>query len=241
MILFPAIDILKGRSVRLLHGAYNRVTDYGEPVEMAKKWEAQGAEFLHIVDLDGAKAGMGVNSAVVKQIVQAVKIPVQLGGGIRTLSDIAARLNDTGAARVILGTACCENPQLIAQAVSRFGAEKIVAGIDAKDGFVAVKGWLECLPLSPFELGKKMYAAGLRYTVFTDIGRDGALSGVNVSACAEMTKQTKLQCIASGGVSALSDLHALKKEGLYGAILGRAIYEKKFSVDDALKAISSKE
>jgi len=237
MILFPAVDILSGRSVRLLYGEFDKVTDYGDPVEMARRWESQGAEFLHIVDLDGAKIGAGVNSPAVRAVVRAVKIPVQLGGGIRSLDDIAHRLSETGVARVILGTACCNNPEIIAEAVKYFGAERIVAGIDAKNGFVSVKGWTAESDITPIELGKKMRALGVKYVVYTDIGRDGALTGVNVAACAEMARETGLHCIASGGVSTLDDLIALKKENMYGAILGRAIYEGKFSVTEALSVI----
>ena len=241
MILFPAVDILNARSVRLLYGAFDKVTDYGHPVDMAEKWASQGAEFLHIVDLDGAKTGAGVNSAVVRDIVKAVKIPVQLGGGIRTLDDISARLTETGVARVILGTACCADPGLIAEAVKRFGPERIVAGIDAKNGFVSVKGWTAESDITPIELGKKMRDLGVKYVVYTDIGRDGALTGANVAACAEMARETGLNCIASGGVSTLDDLTALKQENLYGAILGRAIYEGRFSVREALDCIKPRE
>ncbi|MCL2797931.1 MAG: 1-(5-phosphoribosyl)-5-[(5-phosphoribosylamino)methylideneamino]imidazole-4-carboxamide isomerase [Firmicutes bacterium] len=237
MILFPAVDILNGRSVRLLYGEFNKVTDYGLPVEMAVKWESQGAEFLHVVDLDGAKSGFGVNSAVVRDVAKAVRIPVQLGGGIRTLDDISARLTETGVSRVVLGTACCINPELIAEAIKQFGPERIVAGIDAKNGLVSVKGWTAESDVTPISLGKKMRSFGVKYVVYTDIGRDGALTGANVAACAEMARETGLFCIASGGVAALSDLAALKKQNLYGAILGRAIYEGKFSVRQALDAI----
>jgi len=236
MILFPAVDILKGRSVRLMHGDYNQVTDYGDPVEMAQKWTLQGAEFLHVVDLDGAKLGEGVNSDVVKEITSALKIPVQLGGGIRTLTDIEKRLN-TGVSRVILGTACCSNPDMIAEAIKKFGAERIVAGIDAKDGYVAIKGWVELSTLKSVDLGRTMSDIGVKYVVFTDIGRDGALTGVNVSATVELMKATGLSCIASGGVATLDDLVALKQENLYGAILGRAIYTNQFDVSDALKVV----
>ncbi len=221
MILFPAIDILQGRAVRLLRGEFTEVTDYGDPVDLALAWRDQGAEFLHIVDLDGAKGGSGVNMETVRGIVQTVKIPVQLGGGIRSLSDIADRLA-SGVARVILGTVCCTDPQLVREAVGRFGAEKIVAGIDAKDGKVAVKGWVEQTELSPVELGIKMRDCGIRYVVYTDIGRDGALTGVNAAACWEMAEKTGLCCIASGGVASLGDLRALNAAGIYGTILGRA-------------------
>jgi len=238
MILFPAIDILNGRGVRLLHGKFDKVTDYGDPIELALKWEGQGAQYLHIVDLDGAKSGKGVNSGIVKKITEAIKIPVQLGGGIRSIDEIEARLTATGAARVILGTACCENPSMLGEAVKRFGAEKIVAGIDFKDGFVAVNGWLNETKITPIELGKTMKSIGVKYVVFTDISRDGALTGVNVDACVKMASETGLDCIASGGVSSLADLRAVKAKKLYGAILGRAIYTNQFTVADALKEVA---
>jgi phosphoribosylformimino-5-aminoimidazole carboxamide ribotide isomerase len=238
MLLFPAIDILNGRAVRLLRGDYAAVTDYGKPVERALKWESEGAEYLHIVDLDGAKNGSGVNLNTVREITAAVKIPVQLGGGIRTLADIKSRLA-AGAARVILGTVCCREPELVKQAVQKFGAERIVAGIDAKDGRVAVAGWVEETEISPIALGKLMRESRVRYTVYTDIGRDGALTGVNTAACREMSEQTGLRCIASGGVSTLDDLRALSRENLYGAILGRAIYENRFTVAEAINTVKN--
>ncbi len=236
MILFPAVDILNGQSVRLLHGNFDKVTVYGDPVEMAEKWVGQGAEFLHLVDLNGAREGKGVNFSVIKRIAEKVKIPLQLGGGIRTMSDIAERL-ESGVTRVILGTACCNNPEIVKQAVNQFGAERIVAGIDAKDGKVAVHGWEESSDLSPYELGEKMYSFGLRYVVFTDISRDGALTGVNVDSCVEMAAETGLNVIASGGVGSLDDLRALNAKNLYGAILGKSIYEKKFNVTEAKEVI----
>ena len=237
MILFPAVDILDGKSVRLLHGKFDQVTVYGDPVDMAKKWESQGARFLHLVDLNGARDGINSpNFPVIERITKAIKIPVQLGGGIRTIEDIEKRLA-CGVERVILGTACCGNPEIVEEAVKIFGAEKIVAGIDAKDGFVAVRGWVESSGISPYELGKKMYGLGLRYVVFTDISRDGALVGVNVSSCAKMARETGLNVIASGGVSSLDDLKLLKQENMYGAILGKAIYENKFDVKTALEVI----
>ena len=236
MILFPAVDILNGQSVRLLRGKFDDVTVYGDPVEMAKKWVGQGAEFLHIVDLNGARDGKSDNFPVIKKIVESVDVPVQLGGGIRTLEDIKTRLS-SGVARVILGTACCGNPDIVKKAVETFGAEKIVAGIDAKDGKVAVRGWEESADVAPYELGAKMRSLGLKYVVFTDISRDGALGGVNVSSCAEMAKKTGLCVIASGGVSCLDDLKKLENENMYGAILGKALYENKFDVREALEIL----
>lgn len=240
MILFPAVDILNARAVRLLYGDFNQVTDYGTPLEMATKWVEQGAEFLHLVDLDGAKSGSAKNLEVVKEIVKKLKVPVQLGGGVRTMEDIELRLNEVGVSRVILGTACYSTPDIIKQAIGKFGAERIVCGIDAKDGKVAIKGWVESVDMTPIELGNKMAGMGLKYVVYTDISRDGALTGVNVGACKEMTDKTGLKCIASGGVSTLDDISELAKIDMYGAILGRAIFTNKFTVGQALD-IANKE
>ena len=234
MLLFPAIDILNKRAVRLMHGDYNKVTDYGCPVQKALDWQSQGAQFLHVVDLLGAKEGMGIACDIVAQIVKSVKIPVQLGGGIRTLVDIKNRLNSTGVSRVILGTVCCSKPEIVKQAVKEFGSDKIVAGIDIKDGFVATSGWLQTSKIKAIDLGKKMREFGLEYCVFTDISRDGALTGGNISLTKEFSDATGLNCIVSGGIASLDDLTSAKQQSLYGAILGRAIYENKFSVSQAI-------
>jgi len=226
MIVFPAVDILQGRAVRLLRGDYNKVTDYGTPVERALMWAEQGAEYLHIVDLNGAKTGTGSNLPIIRDIVKQTKIKVQTGGGVRTLDDIKARL-DAGVERVILGTVCCRDPELVARAVSDFGGERIVCGIDAKDGKVAVEGWTQGSQIDPYELGGRMRAAGVIYTVFTDISRDGALTGVNVQACADMQSKTSLRVVASGGVSSHEDITALAAKNIYGVILGKALYEGK--------------
>lgn len=235
MILFPAVDILNGKCVRLLYGDYDKVTEYGDPVCMAQKWEREGAQWLHVVDLDAAKSGSGVNLSCVRAIVSAVKIPVQTGGGVRSLADAETRLS-AGAARVILGTACCETPELVQTAVRSFGAERVVCGIDARDGFVATRGWRTQSQIKAADLGRDMFACGVRYTVYTDISRDGALTGVNTEACKEMARATRLQVIASGGVSACEDIVALKKADMYGAILGKALYTQKLTLSQAIAA-----
>lgn len=234
MILFPAIDIYKGRSVRLLYGKFDKVTDYGLPIEMAQKWQSQGAEYLHVVDLNGA-VGSGDNLAVIREIVKNINIPIQLGGGARTLDDINRRL-DLGVERVILGTSCYSNPEILEQAIKKFGAKHIVCGIDAKSGKVAIKGWVESVDITPIDLGLKMREFGIQTVVYTDISRDGALTGVNVEACKIMAEKTGLNVIASGGVSSLNDLTDLGKINMYGVILGKAIYEDKFDVATALTA-----
>lgn len=236
MLLFPAIDILNSQAVRLLHGDYNKVTVYGQPLEMANKWKLQGAEYLHIVDLNGAKDGLSKNLNVIKEIVENVNINIQLGGGIRTLENIRMIL-DIGVTRVILGSICVLNPDLVRQAIKEFGSERIVCGIDSKNEKVAINGWLEDSSDSPYDLGLKMSDAGVKYVVFTDITRDGALTGVNVDASSKMMQKTGLKVIASGGVSTLQDLIDLNQKNLYGAILGKAIYDNRFNVEQAINIL----
>ena len=233
MKLFPAIDILDGECVRLLRGDYSEVTKYGNPVEMAQRWEREGACYLHIVDLNAAKSGKSENLSVIGEIVDTIGIPVQAGGGVRTLDAVEERLR-AGVRRVILGTVCCENPETVQRAVQELGAERIVCGVDAKNGCVATNGWTAQSHCTPVELGRNMYCAGVRYAVYTDISKDGMLIGANVAACIEMTEQTGLHVIASGGVSSAEDLIALKNAGLYGAILGKALYEEKITLKNAL-------
>ncbi|MDR2201894.1 MAG: 1-(5-phosphoribosyl)-5-[(5-phosphoribosylamino)methylideneamino]imidazole-4-carboxamide isomerase [Clostridiales bacterium] len=241
MILFPAVDILGGRCVRLLRGGFNDVTVYGDPVETALRWESLGAEFLHVVDLDGARTGEGVNLPVVAKIARRVKIPVQLGGGVRSFDAIKHRLEQTGVSRVILGTAALNDPALVERAVSVFGADKIVGGIDAKNGFAAVNGWVETSAVTAVDLGRAMRGAGLKYAVYTDISRDGALKGANVAACIKMSGQTNLNIIASGGVSSLADITSLARAKMYGAILGKALYDNLLNLPAALTAARDRE
>jgi len=241
MILFPAIDLLNNRAVRLLYGDYNKVTDYGEPSVMAKKWASEGAEWLHVVDLDGARVGIGENNDAVKAIVDVTKkqkINVQLGGGIRSLDDIENRLTKTGVTRVILGTAACQNIGLVKEAIKKFGQNKVVLGVDVKNGLVAIKGWLETSCQTAIDLGKKMFDIGIKYAVITDISRDGALTGANVDMTVDFANTTKINVIASGGVASLDDVKILNSKNLYGTILGRAIYENKFSVKEALSVVN---
>ncbi len=220
MKLYPAIDILEGRAVRLLYGDKNKVTDYGDPVDRAKAWIDCGAEILHIVDLSGAFEGKSAINRVLEKIC-ALGVPVQSGGGLRSLKAIQERIA-SGASRVILGTVCVEQPEVFEEAVSLYG-EKIVAGIDAKKGKFAVRGWTESAEISAYDFGKRAYALGVKDAVFTDVGRDGALSGVNVEETVCMA-ETGLNVIASGGIRDMDDLYALREKRVYGAILGRSIY-----------------
>lgn len=230
MILFPAVDILNGRAVRLLYGKRENVTDYGDPVDGAKRWIDCGAEILHIVDLSGAFGEESGFERILERIA-ALGVPVQTGGGMRTPAQIERRFH-AGASRVVLGTICVEQPAVFREAVAKYG-EKIVAGIDARGGKLAVKGWTETVDTDAFVFGREAKALGVSDAVFTDIGRDGALSGVNVEETVKMS-QTGLNVIASGGIRDMDDLYALKERGVYGAVLGRAIYTGAISLREAI-------
>lgn len=231
MKLFPAIDILEGRAVRLLHGKRGEVTDYGDPLDRAKLWIDCGAEILHVVDLSGAFVGESSADRLIEKIA-TLGVPVQSGGGMRTMDDIRRRFS-AGASRVVLGTVCVEQPSVFCEAVKRYG-EKIVVGIDAKGGKLAVKGWTEISEKDAFAFGCEAKALGVSDAVFTDIGRDGALSGVNAEETVRMAG-TGLNVIASGGVKDMDDLYALAERGVYGAILGRAIYTGAISLERAVR------
>ena len=220
MKLYPAIDILNGRAVRLMYGKRDAVTDYGDPVDCARRWVDEGAEILHVVDLSGAFGEEGGFERVLEDIAR-LGVPVQSGGGLRSMAEIHRRFR-AGADRVVLGTVCAEQPEVLYEAVQKYGA-KIVAGIDAKDGRLAVRGWTQLADKDAFEFGCEAKALGISDAVFTDVGRDGALTGVNVAETVRMG-ETGLNVIASGGVRDLEDLRALKEQGVYGVILGRAIY-----------------
>ena len=231
MKLYPAIDVSDGRAVRLLYGKRDQVTDYGDPVDFAKRWADEGAEILHVVDLSGAFGEAGGFEKVLERIAR-VGVPVQSGGGLRSMADIHRRFR-AGADRVVLGTVCVEHPEVLYEAVGRY-KEKIVAGIDAKDGFLAVRGWTQLADKDAFEFGCEAKALGVTDAVFTDIGRDGALSGVNVEETVRMG-ETGLNIIASGGVRDLNDIRALKEQGVYGVILGRALYTGTLTFKDAFE------
>lgn len=231
MKLYPAIDVLGGRAVRLLYGKRDQVTDYGDPVDFAKRWADEGAQILHVVDLSGAFGETGGFEKVLERIAK-VGVPVQSGGGLRSMADIHRRFR-AGADRVVLGTVCVEHPEVLYEAVEKY-KEKIVAGIDAKDGYLAVRGWTQLADKDAFEFGCEAKALGVTDAVFTDIGRDGALSGVNVAETVRMG-ETGLNIIASGGVRDIRDIRALKEQGVYGVILGRALYTGTLSFKDAFE------
>ena len=234
MILFPAIDILNGKAVRLYKGDKNQVTEYGDPVEFAEKWAEAGAEWLHIVDLSGAFTGESGIDDIISEIKKHVDVRIQSGGGLRRIVDIRRRL-DAGADRAVIGTMAAYHPDDFALATYQF-PEKIVAGIDAKDGMFAVKGWTETTDISAIEFGKKCKHMHIRYALYTDISKDGAMEGANVEGTAQMQEETGLSIIASGGISSMQDVLALKAKNIYGAVLGKALYDAKIDLKEALAA-----
>jgi phosphoribosylformimino-5-aminoimidazole carboxamide ribotide isomerase len=239
MIVFPAIDIRGGKCVRLTEGRFDKETIFADnPMDMAARWENEGAEYLHLVDLDGALAGKPVNLEVIAAIAKSVRIPVQLGGGIRTL-DTIAQLLEVGVKRVILGSIAVKQPELVAAACKKYG-DRIVVGIDARDGLVAVEGWGIAGGIGAEELAKKMAEVGVARIIYTDISRDGTLSGVNVPATAALAKASGIPVIASGGVRDLTDMEAIKQaasDGIEGVIVGKAIYTGSLQLADAIRLL----
>ena len=232
MILYPAIDMLDGKAVRLRQGKRDDVTVYGDPVEMSAKWRAKGAEWLHLVDLTAAFEGKTAHLPLIREVVAAFDGQVELGGGLRTMQDIELRVK-AGVKRCIIGTAAAENPELVRQAAREFPG-CIAVGIDAKNGLVATRGWVETSTLTAVELALRMRDMGVKDVIYTDVSRDGMMQGPNVDATRRLIEQTGMDIIGSGGVSCLTDLGNLKAAGCAGAILGRAMYEGAFTLEEAL-------
>ncbi len=238
MYLLPAIDILDGRAVRLAKGDYATVTVYNEdPVLQAQLFEEDGAQWIHVVDLDGAKSGSPENIDVVRKILAATSLKVEVGGGVRSLETLD-RLLDAGANRVVLGTALVRDPELAHSAIEKFGSDALAAGIDAKNGEVAVAGWLEGSGMGAETLAATMARLGYQHLIFTDIARDGMQTGVDAGAYEAMAAAFGHPVIASGGVASLADIEALAAAGgaVEGVIAGRAVYEGAFSVADGVAA-----
>lgn len=235
MLIYPAIDIKDGKCVRLLQGDANRQTIYDEnPVKVAKKWESIGAKILHIVDLDGAFHGESNNRSIIENIINSISIPVQIGGGIRTMEKINQLLAYPRVARVILGTSAITQPDLLEEALSQYG-NRIAVGIDAKNGKVAIRGWVEKTEIDGVEFGKELKEMGIDTIIYTDISKDGMLSGPNIPATHTMIRETGLNVIASGGISQLQDVQLVKDIGATGVIIGQALYTNSISLADALK------
>ncbi len=240
MIIYPAIDLRGGKCVRLQQGEKTREKVYnGDPLAAAQAFRKHGATWLHIVDLDRAFDEETSNTALIEKIVAEVKIKVQTGGGLRTLSDIG-RLLETGIERVILGTIAVRRPALVQNAIKEFGSDKIALAIDARDGRVAVDGWERTSQIDALAFAKRMQNIGIKLAIFTDIARDGMLTGVNINALKLFLENTEMQIIASGGVRDLRDIKklcALDAGGLNGAILGKSLYEGRIQLRDALTCI----
>ena len=247
MLIFPAIDLRRGRCVRLRQGDPAEETVFSDdPVAMARHWVQAGAAWLHIVNLDGAFGDQGSQSPNLQRLAeirQAVAVPIQFGGGLRTRDDIEQVLA-LGATRVVLGTALIEQPQMLAEVLARLGPERIVAGLDARDGKLATHGWQSATALDAFQVGLALRQAGVVRAVYTDIGRDGMLAGVDVQGTASLAQRSGLQVIASGGVRDLDDIRRLVQlaaPGVEGVIVGQALYSGQFDLASALAATRAEE
>lgn len=238
MIIYPAIDLKEGQCVRLVQGRAEDKTVYSQnPGQVARDFQEQGAAFLHVVDLDGAFEGRPANLEAIKAIARAISIPFQVGGGLRTRDNVVTLL-EAGANRVIIGTRAVKAPEFIGELIAEFGPERIVLGIDARNGMVATEGWVETSSLKATELGCKMKVMGVIHSVFTDVSRDGLLQGPNLDSIKEMALNTGLKIIASGGVSTLENIRQLKgleSLGVSGAIIGKALYEGKIILSEVLQ------
>lgn len=239
LTIYPAIDMRGGKCVRLVQGDYNQETVYGDsPFDMAKSFADQGAEWIHMVDLDGAKEGQRVNDTYVIQAAKELSANIQIGGGIRTETDVVHYL-ENGITRVILGSVAVSDPSFTKEMIKKYGS-RIAIGIDAKDGKVATHGWLQTSETDAYELGKAVADAGAETFIVTDIATDGMLSGPNIQGVVRMAEETGRNVIASGGISSLEDLTALKavqSHGIIGAIVGKALYTNRFTVKEALERV----
>ncbi len=235
MKIFPATDIIDGKVVRLVKGDYGKVTEYAlTPLQAALSFKEQGADCLHVVDLDGAKSGRAENADIISEIADKTGMFVEVGGGIRTLDRIKRYL-DCGVGRVILGTAALKNPPFLKSALDTFGKERIAVGVDACDGKAAVSGWEDVTDTDAFEFCKSLADRGVKYVIYTDISKDGCLDGTNIEVYKRLGAIDGLNVTASGGITYLQEIAELKSMGVYGAILGKALYENRILLADAVK------
>lgn len=233
MNIFPAIDLIGGQAVRLIKGDYDKKTVYNsDPVSVVVEFKNDGADFLHLVDLDGAKSGKTDNFTVIENIVKKSGLKVEVGGGIRSIDTIEKYLK-AGVFRVIIGTAAITDPEFLDKALEKYG-EKIAVGVDIKDGFVATHGWTQISDVTCEQFIEKMQQKGVKTVICTDISKDGCLSGTNIELYKELSEKFTLDITASGGVSTLDDVKTLKEMNMYGAILGKALYEKNLSLSEAI-------
>jgi len=232
MKIFPAIDLHNGRAVRLYKGDYNQVTDYGNPLDMAKKWKSLGASFLHLVDLDGAKEGSSLNLHAVKEIIDNVDIKLELGGGIRTIEKIEELLN-LGLDRVIIGSKALDL-EFVKEAIKKFGSDKIVIGLDSRNMMISTHGWLDMTDINAYDFALKLKEIGVKNIIFTDISKDGTLEGINKEQTAKMDS-SGVTIIASGGAKSINDIKTAKEIGCGGIILGKSIYNGDIDLEEAIK------
>ena len=236
MLIFPAIDIKDGQCVRLYQGKFDTAEQVAaDYMQTALGFKAAGCEWIHMVDLDGSLEGKRINQDIYLDVAANSGLKVQLGGGIRTMDDIDFYLSH-GVARVILGSVVVENPQLVSDAIAKHGAEKIAVGIDAKNGMVATRGWLDVNDIHYIDLAKQMELLGVRTMIFTDIAKDGMLQGPNIEQLCALQNAVQCDIVASGGVTTIDDIHALRDAGLYGAICGRSIYAGALDLAEAVGA-----
>lgn len=233
MIIIPAIDIINQQPVRLYQGDYNQKEVVGQSIlELAKTFEAEGAPYLHLVDLDGAKEGSLINQEVIVEVAKTLSIPVEIGGGIRTMESISFYL-ENGIARVILGTSAMEDSAFLEAALAKYG-DKIAVGIDCKDGYAYGRGWLEASELHYLDFAKQLEMKGVKTIIVTDISKDGTLSGPNVAMLKELSEHVGMDIVASGGIKDIDDIQALKELGLYATITGKAMYHKTLDLKAAI-------
>ncbi len=231
MNIFPAIDIKNGKCVRLVQGDFAKLETYGDdPVAVAERWCSQGAKGLHIIDLDGALMGEAVNKKLIMDMISAVNVPIQFGGGVRDMK-YAQEMIEAGVTRVILGTSALSNKGFLKEAIQTFG-EKIAVSLDAKNGYIAVKGWTELTDVTAADLALELESYGLQTVVYTDISKDGMMAGPNFEEIANMQKRIHSRLIASGGISTAEDVKKLKEMGLYGCVIGKALYTGGISLKD---------
>ena len=237
MELFPAIDLIGGKAVRLVKGDYAQMTVYSDsPADVAASFEKSGAKFLHLVDLEGARDGSQTNLPTIREIIEKTGLFVEVGGGIRTLETVE-RYIGVGADRVIIGTAAVTDPEFLEAAVAKYG-ERIAVGVDIKDGYVAIKGWTEKSELSCFDFCQRLAELGVKTIICTDISKDGLLAGTNLELYRELSARFNMDITASGGVSSLDDVRKLAEMNMYGAILGKALYTGNIKLEEALAVAS---
>ncbi|MEG0591725.1 MAG: 1-(5-phosphoribosyl)-5-[(5-phosphoribosylamino)methylideneamino]imidazole-4-carboxamide isomerase [Coprobacillus sp.] len=238
MILIPAIDLKDGEAVRLYKGDYNQKTVYSSaPEEIAYQFEKMGAKYLHVVDLDGAKDGATTNLETIKKIRKALSIPIELGGGIRNKETVDLYLSEVGIDRVILGTAAIEDPEFLKLALNKYGPERIVVGVDVKDGFVSTSGWLYTTKVHYLDFLKELEKIGVKYIVCTDISKDGTLTGPSFELYEDIHAKSHIQFVVSGGIKDAQDIYQVNDKGYYGCIVGKAYYEGKIDLEEVISCL----